>query len=201
MHSREEIKTATKEWNLKSKLDAAAQSKREKAQTETLSNAADEAKIALGYCAEGGCWLSRPNYFMLLRSKAKKAFDHVTGGDDVLGTRLCTGQARGNSTSSAARVYDEAMARNDKLLEKAYGQYLTMGCKTNYWCNKTVQDDGRLVRANGLGYAMLYDPTKVKVRHSQHSHHSHHSHDSHDSHDSPPTTIDSNGSPWTTAPP
>ena len=157
------MKTASKEWHLGSRLDAAARQEREAAHAQALSDAADQAKKALGYCEEGGCWLSRPNYFALLRTNAKAAFDYITGGDVTLGTRLCNSSARGNSTSAPARVYDEAMARNDKLLKKAYGHYLTMdGPQTDdsiqrksYVCSKTR------ARGQSHGWKQLYDPTKV----------------------------------------
>jgi hypothetical protein len=133
-----------------------------------ISDAATNAKAALGYCEEGGCWLSRPNYFTLLRKNADKAFAFVTGGNDVLGTWLCNGSARGDSTSTPAREFDQAMSRNDKLLEAAYGHYLAMeGPETNrdiqsksYVCSKTG------ARGQGKGWMQLYDPAKVNARSS-----------------------------------
>ena len=52
------------------------------------------------------------------------------------------GNARGNSTTDSARLFDEAMARNDKLLEKAYKNYLPMSTPEEmepvyYRCSKT----------------------------------------------------------------
>ena len=98
----------------------------------------------------------------------------------MLGSRLCTGGARGNSTTAGALAFDEAMERNDKLLNKAYGRFPTMEAKAHYYCKKTN------ARANGMGYVMLYDPAKVphsprshRSPHSPHSHHSHHAHHSH----------------------
>ena len=63
---------------------------------------------------------------------ADEAFAFVTGGDHVLGTRLCNSSARGNSNSVPAREFDEAMSRNEKVLEAAYGHYVAMdGPETN----------------------------------------------------------------------
>ena len=157
------MKTATKEWNLESNLDTEARSQREAEEAKTLSDAAREAKDALGYCADGGCWLSRPSYYTLLRANAKKAFDYVTDGGDILGTRLCDSSARGNSTSENARVFDEAMARNDALLKEAYGHYLAHAGpdtddairRKSYTCSKTG------VRGQGKGWMQLFDPAKV----------------------------------------
>lgn len=82
---RPEMEEARKSWNLDSRLDTEARA----SEAQRLSKAAEEAKNALGYCKEGGCWLSRPSYFMLLRANAPSAFNYVTNGDDVFGTKLC----------------------------------------------------------------------------------------------------------------
>jgi len=157
------VKEATKGWSLGSRLDEAARRTEDDRQTQEISEAATNAKAALGYCKEGGCWLSRPNYFTLLRKNADKAFAFVIGGDATLGSRLCNSSARGNSTTASARDFDLAMARNDKLLKQSYGQYLTMEPKTNWFCKKTR------TRANGMGYSMLYDPELVVTEEDQES--------------------------------
>jgi len=100
------VKEATKGWSLGSRLDEAARRTEDDRQTQEISEAATNAKAALGYCKEGGCWLSRPNYFTLLRKNADNAFAFVIGGDATLGSRLCNSSARGNSTTASARDFD-----------------------------------------------------------------------------------------------